>query len=42
MAIHTTGGEANVAQPERAENRRITVVVLAERSALPSDVSFKF
>ena len=29
-------------QPERAENRRITVVVLGESSALPSDASFKF
>jgi chemotaxis protein MotB len=29
-------------QPERPENRRITVVVLGEASALPSDSSFKF
>ncbi|MEW9854532.1 flagellar motor protein MotB [Novosphingobium sp. M1R2S20] len=29
-------------QPERPENRRITVVLLAEPSALPSDVSFRF
>lgn len=29
-------------QPDRAENRRITIVVKAEPSALPSDVSFKF
>ncbi len=29
-------------QPERAENRRITVVVLAEAPPLPTDASFKF
>jgi chemotaxis protein MotB len=29
-------------QPARAENRRITIVLLAEQSALPSDMSFKF
>jgi chemotaxis protein MotB len=29
-------------QPERPENRRITIVLLAEPSALPSDVSFRF
>lgn len=29
-------------QPLRAENRRITIVLLAEASALPSDVSFRF
>lgn len=29
-------------QPERAENRRITIVLLAERSALPRDMSFRF
>jgi chemotaxis protein MotB len=29
-------------QPERAENRRITIVLLAEQSPLPSDVSFRF
>ena len=29
-------------QPDRAENRRITVVILAESPALPSDVSFQF
>ncbi|HYZ64367.1 MAG TPA: flagellar motor protein MotB [Acetobacteraceae bacterium] len=29
-------------QPDRPENRRITLVLLAEPSALPSDVSFKF
>ena len=29
-------------QPDRVENRRITIVVLAESSALPTDVSFKF
>ena len=29
-------------QPLRAENRRITIVLLAEGSALPSDVSFRF
>jgi chemotaxis protein MotB len=29
-------------QPERPENRRITIVALSEPSALPSDVSFKF
>jgi chemotaxis protein MotB len=29
-------------QPDRPENRRITLVLLAERSALPSDVSFEF
>ncbi|MDP5281208.1 flagellar motor protein MotB [Sphingomonas sp. DG1-23] len=29
-------------QPDRAENRRITVVLKAEASALPSDSSFKF
>ena len=29
-------------QPDRPENRRITVVVLGEAPALPSDVSFKF
>jgi chemotaxis protein MotB len=29
-------------QPDRPENRRITIVLLAEPSALPSDVSFKF
>ncbi len=29
-------------QPERPENRRITLVVSAEASSLPSDVSFKF
>jgi len=29
-------------QPDRPENRRITVVVLAESPALPSDVSFQF
>lgn len=29
-------------QPDRAENRRITIVVKAEASALPSDSSFKF
>lgn len=29
-------------QPDRAENRRITVVLKAQASALPSDSSFKF
>jgi chemotaxis protein MotB len=29
-------------QPERPENRRITIVLLAELSALPSDASFRF
>jgi chemotaxis protein MotB len=29
-------------QPDRPENRRITVVIIAESPALPSDVSFKF
>ncbi|WP_109806409.1 flagellar motor protein MotB [Sphingosinithalassobacter portus] len=29
-------------QPDRAENRRITIVVIGEASALPSDTSFKF
>jgi chemotaxis protein MotB len=29
-------------QPDRPENRRITVVVLADPASLPSDVSFKF
>ena len=29
-------------QPNRPENRRITIVLLAERSALPQDMSFKF
>lgn len=29
-------------QPERPENRRITIVMLAEAPSLPSDVSFKF
>ncbi|GGZ00331.1 flagellar motor protein MotB [Novosphingobium colocasiae] len=29
-------------QPERPENRRITIVVMAESGALPSDASFKF
>ena len=29
-------------QPDRAENRRITIVLKAEASALPSDSSFKF
>lgn len=29
-------------QPLRPENRRITIVLLAEQSALPSDMSFKF
>jgi len=29
-------------QPERPENRRITIVLLAEESALPTDVSFRF
>jgi len=29
-------------QPDRPENRRITIVVKAERPALPSDASFKF
>lgn len=29
-------------QPERAENRRITIVLLADRSALPTDSSFAF
>jgi chemotaxis protein MotB len=29
-------------QPDRAENRRITVVVMGQQSALPSDASFKF
>jgi chemotaxis protein MotB len=29
-------------QPNRPENRRITIVLLADPSALPSDVSFKF
>lgn len=29
-------------QPDRPENRRITVVVLGQQSALPSDASFKF
>ncbi|WP_298675636.1 flagellar motor protein MotB [uncultured Sphingomonas sp.] len=29
-------------QPDRAENRRITIVIKAEPSALPSDASFKF
>lgn len=29
-------------QPERPENRRITIVLLAENSPLPSDVSFRF
>ncbi len=29
-------------QPDRAENRRITVVVLAESPPLPTDASFKF
>jgi chemotaxis protein MotB len=29
-------------QPDRAENRRITVVVLAEAPPLPTDVSFRF
>lgn len=29
-------------RPDRPENRRITIVILAEPSALPHDVSFKF
>jgi chemotaxis protein MotB len=29
-------------QPERAENRRITLVLLAQKSALPSEMTFKF
>lgn len=29
-------------QPDRPENRRITIVVLAEPPSLPNDVSFKF
>ncbi|QHL89767.1 OmpA family protein [Sphingomonas changnyeongensis] len=29
-------------QPERPENRRITIVLLAESSPLPSDASFRF
>ena len=29
-------------QPDRAENRRITIVVLAEAPALPRDVNFQF
>ena len=29
-------------QPDRPENRRITVVVLGEAPTLPSDVSFRF
>ena len=29
-------------QPDRAENRRITIVVLAEPPALPQDVNFQF
>lgn len=29
-------------QPDRPENRRITVVVMGQQSALPSDASFKF
>jgi chemotaxis protein MotB len=29
-------------QPERAENRRITIVLQGEQSALPNDASFKF
>jgi chemotaxis protein MotB len=29
-------------QPDRPENRRITIVLLAELSALPSDASFRF
>ena len=29
-------------QPERAENRRITIVLLADKAALPSDSSFAF
>ena len=29
-------------QPDRPENRRVTIVVLAEPSALPQDASFKF
>ena len=29
-------------QPDRPENRRITIVVIAEASATPSHVSFKF
>ena len=29
-------------QPARPENRRITVVLLAEKSALPTDMSFRF
>jgi chemotaxis protein MotB len=30
------------AEPSRPENRRITVVILAEAGALPSDSSFRF
>jgi chemotaxis protein MotB len=30
------------AEPGRPENRRITIVVLAEAGALPSDSSFRF
>jgi chemotaxis protein MotB len=30
------------AEPDRPENRRITIVVLAEASALPTDASFRF
>lgn len=29
-------------QPDRPENRRITIVLLAEASALPTDMSFRF
>jgi len=29
-------------QPDRAENRRITIVLKAEASSLPTDSSFKF
>jgi len=29
-------------RPDRPENRRITIVVKAEASALPRDASFKF
>jgi chemotaxis protein MotB len=29
-------------QPDRPENRRITIVVMAEAGALPHDASFKF
>jgi chemotaxis protein MotB len=29
-------------QPDRPENRRVTVVVMGQQSALPSDASFKF